>query len=240
MIRHNVDKKHHVKSFAELHDVLSCFRKSLDWVGWIFRGQNNIDWPLIPKAGRGKFSALDDKLYFEEWKTQAIQYITKQPKDDWEWLAIAQHHGLATRLLDWTFNPLAAAFFAVSENLDADAALFAFSPTSLVLTEHTNPINLGEKGVFVYKPKHVVPRITRQSGIFTIHHPPTLPLDQAQGEYEQLELIIIDRNYRNELVCELAQYGINKATLFPDLDGLSEHINWMTINHTYQQLAVKV
>lgn len=50
----------------------------------------------------------------------------KESYNDWDMLTIAQYHGLATRLLDWSFNPLVAAYFAVKDFEDCDAVIYAY------------------------------------------------------------------------------------------------------------------
>src|SRR5260370_1312131 len=82
------------------------------------RGQRDYDWPLQPKIDRPSFVAHrhargwtrrhHEERLLAEFQRGARPHVMIQPADQWEWLAIAQHHGLATRLLDWTSNPLAA------------------------------------------------------------------------------------------------------------------------------------
>jgi hypothetical protein len=109
-------------NFAALHKILCRFRKDKRW---IFRGHSDTNWKLLPKAGRPPFCFIEDKPVFESWKRRAIEHVRLLPNSDWDWLAIAQHHGLVTRLLDWTTNPLNAAYFAVRESRDVDAVIYA-------------------------------------------------------------------------------------------------------------------
>jgi type I restriction enzyme M protein len=62
---------------------------------------------------------------FETFRREACGLLQYVPSDDWEWLSLAQHHGLPTRLLDWTTNLLASLYFAVRANPETDGRIFA-------------------------------------------------------------------------------------------------------------------
>src|ERR1022692_3791714 len=98
------------RSFKELHNILSCHRPH-GGVGWCYRGQANIEWPLLPAAGRPQYHTGRDLGRHNAWRDLAIAFDPNLPGNDWECLAVAQHHGLATRLLDWTWNPFGGRIF---------------------------------------------------------------------------------------------------------------------------------
>jgi hypothetical protein len=111
-----------VSEFAQLHKAFDRYRGEI--APCFFRGQSDAAWKLKPKAGRPPFDSIEDDALYQEWIDGGRQYITDSPSTKLEWLAIAQHHGLATRLLDWSLNPFVAAFFAVWEDNDVDAAIY--------------------------------------------------------------------------------------------------------------------
>ncbi len=176
----------------------------------------------------------------EQFQRQAIPYLAFNPENILEWLAVGQHHGLATRLLDWSENPLTSLFFAV-ENVhdhDKDGVVWAFTGSILSAAPKVHTlIDLDQYfehlGTFIYYPKHINPRFTSQHGCFTVHKMNTsyywLPLD--------IRSVTSDRNYsvtkfnipakiKGLLRFQLETMGINHLTLFPDLDGLSRKLNW--------------
>jgi FRG domain len=212
-----------VSDFCGLHSRLSEYDHR-----WIFRGHANVKWKLVPKAGRKSYIGHERNL-FESWKLGAAEHHSSHVDSEWEWLAIAQHHGLATRLLDWTINPLNAAYFAVREDYRGPAVIHAakFNATSRTPAETSvrEPLKFDSVGIF--RPRGVVPRIVRQGGLFTVHGPPETSLESlAQRGIVILERIEIAESYRKTLLAELARYGINSASLFPGLDGLSTYLNW--------------
>ena len=212
-----------VASFHQLHRKLSRHGKD-----WIFRGHADVSWELIPKAGRWPYAGHEEAL-FELWKLRAVEHLATHITSDWDWLAVAQHHGLATRLLDWTTNPLNAAYFAVRESRDGAAIIHAakfeerYNRSAETLFEEPAKCD----SVAIFRPRGVVPRIVRQGGLFTVHGPPERALESLTRErIVTLKQIVIAESYRPRLLAELARYGINSASLFPDLDGLSSYLNW--------------
>jgi hypothetical protein len=144
-------------------------------------------------------------------------------------LFLAQHHGVPTRLLDWSINPLISLFFAVSSDNDCDGVLYAIRYEKSVKCDKKAPFEL--KKAIVVRPKSVTSRITRQSGIFTIH--PTTEVAVETKTFPNIEKILIPKKNKNEILFKLNQYGINYSTIFPDLDGLGKHICWHIENMNY-------
>jgi len=220
-----------INSITDFHKRLDIYRKSSRFK---FRGQSDLSWELIPKAGRPPFTNVSDFEFFKHWKRRAKAYLEKEHYTDWELLAIAQHTGLPTRLLDWTQNPLAAAFFATSENYGKDGAIYVYRPNTIIDHEIIQPFDSSslKRIVGYYQPTVPSNRMANQLSHFSVHSIPTTPINDSSKD-GLLERIIIKSEFKMELLFMLHQYGVNNLSLFPDLEGLSKHLCWWAENYNY-------
>jgi len=206
----------------------------------IFRGQTKEkDWPLIPfvgrYVGRSRFLKKEEEI-LEEFKRESIPYVDPKPENPWQWLALAQHNKLPTRLLDWTKNPLAALWFAVKDpalnNNPGVVWVFYYHEDEAIFNtsdrDTLNPFSIDR--TYVYFPEHVTPSIKAQSGVFTVHHrigenPGSFPpLEQISNPNLYLTKIEIAPDFFSVIRYHLFKVGISPASLYPGLSGLVEKI----------------
>lgn len=209
---------HHIRDFNEI--VLA------HGPGYIYRGVQDAEMhKLIPQIGRYQYS--DDESMFDAeekafriFKLESRQYLGDIQKSDWELLAIAQHYGVPTRLLDWTRSPLVALYFAVEDEYVNDGAVYYFEAETFINTDnYLDPFKVEEPGAVL--PPAVTSRIAAQEGMFTISPDPRteFPLDSGG-------IIEIDGNAKIELKKALYRFGISQRSLFPGLEGLGNFIKW--------------
>jgi len=213
-------------TLGELHEHFQLY----DPLYTIFRGVSSVDHKLITTLGRIELKRYDTYRSVEEkmlktFKERALPFLTTIPNNNWEWLALAQHHGLPTRLLDWTRNPLVAAYFSVQKESDEASVIYILNQKDQTLVNverHKDPLEITGQPLR-YIPSHVTERIIVQNGLFTFHP------DQPNEAYESevIEKIIIPADARKRLKRDLYRYAVHEASMFPGLDGLASHVKWM-------------
>ena len=218
-----------IDSVEKLHEELKTLRGFKSNIK--YRGHSNCKWQLIPKAGRGVYTKLDDKEIFRHWKRRSKLYLEKENYSDWELLSIAQHTGLPTRLLDWTHNPLSAVFFSSNEYFNIDGVFYVLEVKNRIDVLKNSPFDLDKsEEINYYQPNSSSDRIANQFGHFTIHHTPTMPINPNSACGAIIKKFIVKSNIKKELILMLDQYGVNNLTQFPDLEGLSKHLCWFYEN----------
>lgn len=102
-----------------------------------YRGCSDYDYTLIPSLYRPPFELQQEASLINSFKQNAVQFVDQRPQSEWEWLFLARHHSVPTRLLDWTESPLIGLYFAAhssddpTENDEKDGSLWLLPPTEL-------------------------------------------------------------------------------------------------------------
>jgi type I restriction enzyme M protein len=223
-------EQHEIGGFDDLRSLVAKWHSEV-----IYRGVRRFNYELIPCVGRyweplsnrgtrtREFFELETTA-FDVFKLEAAAYVSGV-RSDWEWLALAQHHGMPTRLLDWTWNPLCALYFALEPKAldaeDCDAAIYVLSTTAVrwILGDMENESRPFDQQVLsAYIPPRISPRLVAQSSVLTTHRDPRFPL-----ESQQLSRIRIPAKLKRELRRDLFNFDITPKSLFPGLDGLGQN-----------------
>ena len=214
---------------------------------WVYRGLGDSAFALTPGVGRAAgYSPARERTILEIFERRAAEFTDTQRFNAWDLLALAQHHGVPTRLLDWTTNPLVAAFFAVSsgpgpgrhgppgataDGHKSDARVVAWQVTpGGIVDPAVDTTGTTVNDVFALTdikfrmPRVLTTRITSQGGVFSVHPRPDVPwvepLAQAAHVFD------ISGPVRAYFQRRLFYLGVDDQRIMGGLDGLGRRLAW--------------
>ena len=246
-----------IGSWTELQDALFADSWNdelrLHRSNFAFRGRVRAGDDLSTSLARlgGDPSSIERALLRHFRKYAARDAV---PEDStWNWLALAQHHGLPTRLLDWTYSPYVALHFATARRTGGDAAVWMvdyvraheLAPRKLraqldeeggnvFTTEMLNAVatdfgeldKLGDDFVVFVEPPSFDERIVNQYALFSLMGGEHGSLDAWLSSHPGVgRKLVIPAELRPEVRDKLDQANVTERVLFPGLDGLSR---WLT------------
>ncbi|MCL2097710.1 MAG: FRG domain-containing protein [Bacteroidales bacterium] len=247
-----IKKPNFIKSVSSFVGYIERFKELNEQSGkkaeLLFRGQG-VDKPLLPKIGRLNLRIETDiikteKLMLEEFRRGILPLTEFKPENNWDLLALAQHHGLPTRLLDWSYSALIALWFAVDSppqkdecgNLENGVLWILNADVDDFRTDTTTADPLDNSITKIFRSAVVSRRISAQAGVFTVHK---ILKENQMVRFET------NKNYKSKLIKllikgkdfakirkQLSMLGINYATIFPDIDGFCRNLEWRFAKHS--------
>ena len=254
------------KSWSELIELLFIGSWNADLQRfrspYAFRGlestAHDLSNSLLRLAGQASIYTLELSLL-----RNFSKYAHAQPahgvESVWHWLALAQHHGLPTRLIDWTYSPFVALHFATEDpaDYDRDGVVWCvnFIEANKLLPQRLKTILEEEQSqtltidvlsqfktlkafdstarepfVVFIEPPSLDTRILNQFALFSLMSNPSARLDTWLESHPELcRRVMVPAELKWEVRDKLDQANINERTLFPGLDGLSR---WLARYYT--------
>ena len=206
----------------------------------VFRGQRK-DYKLLPSISRNNIPQNilhHERELIDKFKKEAVPCLHLLPNSEWDWLVVAQHHGLPTRLLDWTYNIHIGLWFALdgSEKLGSNPEVWALNPEKKDIIESLEKSRpYAGSRTKLFQPKFEIPRVRAQQGCFTSFRYVQsskngfVPLQQNKYLRKRLTRVRIASHVAHEIKEQLAALGYTKEFLFPDIDNVAKRIKKMVM-----------
>ena len=194
---------------------------------YVFRGMSDANWRLVSSFDRQFPGHVDrgrlSSALLRGFRAASEEWLDRETLDHEDrLLALGQHHGLPTRLLDWSTSPYVAAFFALSGALTTRGP--AERHVSVWALHLDAPVWTADLGVAFLPPVgggNV--RMRSQGGCFTRSLTPFASLEEyvEHTSFRGTALTQLSWPARDAArgLAELEMMGITTARLFPDLDG---------------------
>jgi hypothetical protein len=152
--------RRYIRDVTDLIEATDSFRgPNWDLPIW-YRGSTKSSHKLVPTIGRrlpGSKRPLgieSERALINMFKQNAVQFTDPAPQSQWEWLFLARHHAVPTRLLDWTESPLIGLYFATHSVDDRrvgdkqEGALWVLLPTKLNEAANIKPLDKRDLPIF--------------------------------------------------------------------------------------------
>ncbi len=189
----------------------------------LIRGERQTSFEPTAGIFRNEFSEQNEAVIFNEFQRHLPAYSNVDISNLWNVMSLAQHHGLPTRLLDWTTNPLVALYFACEGESSEDSAIWVVWGFEDAPNLPFNPTEIDT--IIPITPFVISSRIQAQAATFTVH-PNGKPIAEFLTGKDHILKIIIPKEQRFRIIMQLDFIGVNRSSLFPDLDGLSQYLRW--------------
>jgi hypothetical protein len=242
-----------VKSVSEAVRWVTEFQGADSNATLWFRGARSRSDDLIPGAYRRPPKKYDEYQPLLDFVQEGLAYGDVGEIDDWKTYYLAEHHGIPTRLLDWTTSFMVALYFAVCNwNRRTTPCIWIMKPDhlnlistkykGLITPEQNDELKLWlprqvKKGhqtlppydnslpVAIY-PRKYSHRVLAQQGAFTIHGTERLKLNDwlPAKDNEALYRLDLVGIDKEAAIEDLRILGVHQHTLFPDLDNFVQHL----------------